>query len=514
MKTKIIALITAAATLFCLTACQPTPDRDIVVKKDSERMIEKAQSEEEGNKTLSAIDAPEHYTHESEGAGGKLRIKVDADVVVPDVESMPIVRASMDLLTQEQVTGMFNYFFPDEKPTTGKQQVETKKVIEQELLNLKRMLSEEDYSQFSKDDLEAQISILEDMYIDAPESAPDSVVLDGIMRPGETEQDPNWLGLSGETEDYRFSATTRTVLAGDDIHNENIGVSYNVKNGDRSYRDMAGHTWKLGAADMPADVPQRLTLPYEEAEKLCQDLLAAAGIEQDFVIGAVKVIDNYSDTKEGRPIDYTYQFHYTRQANGVPLFFNPVQYTFTSLNEEFNFRWHYEELVIQVDNDGIANMHWTTPIRIGETVTENAALKPFEEVMTTFEGMMNTIYGGVIKTHFNDQVELDVTVTDMELCLLRVREKNADAMDGLLVPAWVFYGSNKGTNEDGDELYFPDSQSIIDWVSEFITEYVPIEGERELSLWDDLGREQKRDSDVLLVVNAVDGSIIDITKGY
>jgi hypothetical protein len=74
--------------------------------------------------------------------------------------------------------------------------------------------------------------------------------------------------------------------------------------------------------------------------------------------------------------------------------------------------------------------------------------------------MMNTSYEAIVETIFNNQCELDISVTDVRLCLMRVREQNAAQTDGLLVPTWVFYGHNKGTNQDGKVRYFQGATSI------------------------------------------------------
>lgn len=58
-------LITIFLTLFMLlsaAACQPTPEQAVVVKKDTERMIEQAQaSDTGGNSLISALGIPDKY---------------------------------------------------------------------------------------------------------------------------------------------------------------------------------------------------------------------------------------------------------------------------------------------------------------------------------------------------------------------------------------------------------------------------------------------------------------------
>lgn len=63
MIKRIIATILAFGTLFMLTACQSTPEEDIVAKKDVDRMIEAAETENEGSdlSITEQYDIPDHF---------------------------------------------------------------------------------------------------------------------------------------------------------------------------------------------------------------------------------------------------------------------------------------------------------------------------------------------------------------------------------------------------------------------------------------------------------------------
>ena len=85
-RTFVIAL----AILFLLTACQATPDAPIVVQKDMEQMIEKAQKTPISTETmpddgeryplLSRLGAPERYTAYITPVGERLTMDIDAVV--------------------------------------------------------------------------------------------------------------------------------------------------------------------------------------------------------------------------------------------------------------------------------------------------------------------------------------------------------------------------------------------------------------------------------------------------
>jgi hypothetical protein len=84
---------------------------------------------------------------------------------------------------------------------------------------------------------------------------------------------------------------------------------------------------------------------------------------------------------------------------------------------------------------------------------------------------------------------VSVDVNDIELSLVRVREQNASGRNGIYTPAWVFYGNVKQKLTSGFELYGWDAVN-----------HSPVDKYPSKS--------------PVLVVNAIDGSIISMDKGY
>ena len=125
--------------------------------------------------------------------------------------------------------------------------------------------------------------------------------------------------------------------------------------------------------------------------------------------------------------------------------------------------WDYESVIAAVSTEGrLLSLSWYGTSKVTEMIAESTPLLPFDEVMRLFEQQMNRqLYGSGAK----------VQVTGVKLGLFRIREKNS-METGLMVPAWIFGGTYYGA--DGDH--------------------------RELS--------------PLLIINAIDGSIIDPMKGY
>ena len=94
--------------------------------------------------------------------------------------------------------------------------------------------------------------------------------------------------------------------------------------------------------------------------------------------------------------------------------------------------------------------------------------------------MSRVIYEAQTENHVKPYY-IDLEVTRVELSAIRIREKNAEGCTGLYVPAWIFYGKLTDNYDN------PVTQEMI---------------------------HRRRADTALLVVNAIDGSIIDLGHGY
>ena len=81
---------------FMLAACQPTPEKQVVIQKDMEQMIEKAQktpgiTQEAAQGGLrERLGAPQRYTADIVDKSGKFYFKADVELTIPEVDAMPM----------------------------------------------------------------------------------------------------------------------------------------------------------------------------------------------------------------------------------------------------------------------------------------------------------------------------------------------------------------------------------------------------------------------------------------
>ena len=204
--------------------------------------------------------------------------------------------------------------------------------------------------------------------------------------------------------------------------------------------------------------------------------MAACGVTDMFVDGVYLLSDRqeiygaeYWDPADlaelrAKPEHQVYAVRFLRRVAGVPVesFFCMSQVKVD--DSGYGPEWQYEVLEVAVDDGGIQAVHWTGPLAIEEVVTDRAALLPFEDVRSIFEKMLPIVYA-----NYGADRDWDIEISEVRLCLWRIFDKNSFTR-GILAPVWCFYGSMNGRPG---------------------TNFQP-----------------------LLILNAVDGSVIDPLQGY
>ena len=133
--------------------------------------------------------------------------------------------------------------------------------------------------------------------------------------------------------------------------------------------------------------------------------------------------------------------------------------------------WYYESMKLLLSDAGLLGFRWESPVEADETIVETSQLLPFDVIMGIFRKMMPIRYA----SSFEDRTEL-FQISEIRLELVRVLEQNVPN-SGLLIPVWCFYGTNR-TDADASDWVSPETYGCH------------------------------------LMLNAVDGSIIDPQQGY
>ena len=142
---RFTAILLSIFTVFALTACQPTPEAAVVVRKDFDILIERAAgSNAFGSENLSErYNIPKHITKELEGIGGKLSVSIDAAITIPIESTLSVYRVTPADFTQEQVDKIISALY-DGNALHTVDSTWTKLDIERMLTDMRQHLSDAD----------------------------------------------------------------------------------------------------------------------------------------------------------------------------------------------------------------------------------------------------------------------------------------------------------------------------------------------------------------------------------
>ena len=138
--------------------------------------------------------------------------------------------------------------------------------------------------------------------------------------------------------------------------------------------------------------------------------------------------------------------------------------------DTYMMQWNYEEMGFMVDDSGIISVNWYAPLELLETKVEDCTLLPFSDIQDTLEKMIPIKFETTAKGMDN----LTCRITEVRLEMMRIVEQGS-IENGLLIPVWNFYGVRERTYK---------------------------------------GETDETGQYILLCINAVDGSVISISKGY
>ena len=523
----LLAMLVITALFF---GCQATPEQDIVVQKDMEQMIEKG-LEESGDTTVSpSIDVtdyamlceyygiPERF--QTTITEGKLTINCDVAIELPKATALPMARVEAGEFSQEQVYAFWNALVGDTPMYLMPEQAD-KEYYEQQILEQQAELAAET-DEDAKTAINSMIAFLQEEYQKAPDHN-ELVLADGTLQTKEMREYNIKESLGNYTALYATSAPYEEDAM-------SFSVSNDVENATGIYsgKDEQGNTYTLAPRSCAAlrfsreemdtdysgywqgqvlsDVTEAslsggaaadstLTTTPQQARAQAESFLNDMGLG-DMVIDTAFLCSNqrneYMTAVEGgyttvsgpvsdEPGRQAYVFRILRRQGAVKVE-STHQSSQTTLEMaqgdgdiEVGKEWSYEYMTIAVDDEGIANVYWQGPLKVTEVLTENTAIKPWSDIQAIFENMIvikNAIYQDI-----DTYTSVTIDITHASLSLQRVMERDSYTT-GLLVPVWNFYGTTTYVQTDGSPLLLQCG-------------YNP-----------------------LISINAIDGSVVDVNKGY
>ncbi len=494
---RLLLLSSLIALLGFLAGCVSTPSTPPVVSKQQGNS---GSVQNNTQNTNLLADAPQTYTfHATQGA---VTLDVNAPVQLPSTSKIPVSKVQSSCFTQNSVDKVINTFMPG-KPlyqigehgdTVTKAEMEktytvakaltlpgaqgNKEIITQQAGFARVYITGYADGADSTSHNKYSLTNLQQMVADTPATVAKTPVTGQLQRldegdiQGRTGVAKGYHGLelnltradSGKGYDMQLSAGafTSPKLCYITFTNHDITSVYN-------YSDLTG-----SARGMRMSLDQAKTLAQHTA-----DAIGATDLQLTQVrLGTLIPLTANDDPQK---MNQAYGMWFTRHVAGVPT---TMDLTEPDSQQGYSAVYDYERLFMLINDDGVIELFWNSPMTDAGLVSDNATIKSFHDAMNTFQQQFMIHYAQ------NDTSKGNTTysINRITLGLMRVKIKDQDDLYQM-VPVWDFFGTiNPKPTIDRNQVW--DSPAAAD------------------ALLSD------RTMRSLLTVNAIDGSIIDRKQGY
>ena len=478
MKRICCLFIALLMALSLLSACQPTPEVEPVAQKDSEALIERVEVAEEDVADMAEAPETRHITRELTEVSQKtgIDITIDADVVLPETDAIPVARVqsgALDISVLENIweilgnsSGMLEDFPRSHYEGQARMWMEFR---ENGVLDKYSSFEEMDAA---IEELLAEAATKPAEPVFSPES-PMETVVESVTEDGTPiKYIPIFYGWSDQETVYEMQLSTLGPIS----FLRNIDESY-IWNEYHFANPLDIYLPAIERGEFRVQLPER---SIEDAQAYAEQLLADIGIT-DFACVVARIAplipDFFDEQQDVCPC--AYELLFTRQVAGVNVTFNDVaasggiSYRDTP---DYTPTWYYEYIQLLVDDAGVFAMEFSQPHEVTEIVTERAEILPLEEAVASFERMIGYQYAAYEAGEEEPCDDAYLCIDEIRLGLTRIAEKNTQEQ-GYLVPSWTFFGHYKLSD------FWPDGEG-------------------------------HHGTEAILIVNALDGSIIDPDRGF
>ena len=509
MRRKIISAILLVGLLFSLAACQPAPEKEVVVSKNDgafEQAITTDAGENGGVSTQAENgDAPNSaaaestafsYTDSFTSTDGKITYNINAQVDVPTV-NMPIVQVRPMVINGPKARQIVQALFGD-APIYEKTNEKSKSEWEDLIISISNWTSDEAIRQahgdnLSQDEIESirasRQSILDSYkaaYEEAREVVPKEECQFRFYREftrysfdgaGAYADEPSYYEDIPYGQGYELQAVA-----------ELDGLRYHIWFNNREADDFRNHSASVfieetDGPDVMNEYKRSIGLLSEtpptaeqisEAERKTREMLSAMGIG-DWQVKGKEQHNDFTESEDAHK-DYFISVQCLPVYEGVVVTRQQGLSNIKSTNV-YASNYYYEELNFQFSNDGrLLSFHYTGPLELVQVVNANVPVMSMAEIQQRVHeqlilsdldslweynrpGVIENIFGGApmsaeelaTQKAFFTAVSAEYNITSVEIGLARTRIKD-NKTDFYLVPAVTLRGQSTILNAQGDNL--------------------------------------------------------------
>ncbi len=449
-RVKLTAALMAGVIAVCCftTACQPTPDKPVIVNKNQSYDDIMSTDTGEAEENNEPYTVPEKLTENIEE--GNLTIHADIPVELPQTTDFPVSIVKQRTFTQDEVDNIVDYFAQGRKMYKQKT-FQTKDEIMDMITEARRGPLEGGVYDPAQVD-ENWIKELEQRYEKAPETFEkkyvDSMLDYCIDYDGTPLNSGEKAELNVNIENDKGIEETLHIMNANELYHSSE-IFYRNGSG---YYDETFYRNNLDAPDIDVNTDpnfkdwenqiKNTSMTEDEAIAQANAVLEAFHITGLGLVGidrAAILDDNNNPFKGG------YELTYMRSKGKLTGFHSDYWVMSQAPGEkmpEYAPPFEQERIEIMLNEDGIHVFSWVGIATEDETVKENAQLKPFEEIKQAAFNQMKYKYS----FRANDEWHVRCELISAKLYLGYIGVKD-DLNKALMVPMWVFVTQNYDRHE-------------------------------------------------------------------
>lgn len=484
MKRKISFLMAAVMAVSMFTGCQKSSDPNAVTEKPLDNKMEAAQTASTGSSFEDQLNLPNRFTGEWTGLDGCFHVTADADIALPALDAIPTATVTRKPFSQEDADKLLNYFIQNNTlyRSLGTNKQEAQARLEKYYAVQRGEIPITDVTtDHTIDELPDLIAHWEAYVKTAPENSEVEVSRDFQRHDFCDEWIYGYAYVGDKTVHVRIE---------NDADLSDAAYFYVAGYGDPSSSNIDAYY----IDEMTEDERSGITVQMDEnkAKQIGDFLMKDLGIENVVCDVSRPVVYFNAGNETGYALEYVRQVNgfpisrcdiYDFTADGRTLIYNGGEGASYPANDPArNGLWAYEKITVYVAEEGVVYFRWRNPYSVPVIQTENTQLMSFQDISDIFAKMI------FVKNHFwleaNEEngfvLNHNVNVDRVELNLMRIRDKN-NYSEGTLIPVWDFWAKTSVSPEDESKRNYVDTSAYYE---------------------------------VVLTINAIDGTVIERELGY
>ena len=480
-----ICIFILSCFLLCV-GCQPTPEVDAVKQKNTNQLIEAVKEAEQAAPVPVPVKElmPERFQCDFVTETRQVHVTADVPIRVLTEGIFPLIRVQRREFTNEERLTLYKRLFHSETVYRYEYRP-NKEAVVKEIEWLLQEPTAEEKKEFLEDPEESEetwaaylqrrkdrIEMLRQKYLSLPD--------DGTPLPFEPWDGALFTIRNGESPGMVVGVEYPTPMK-----MPSHGTLFEERPVDYSREKEDGNdTYSVFSFDKRMDKPNVERITPEDynkahagaavtARQAAEAILTPLAGLGDFAVADILWSHDADDAAvaAGKIGKQAYLVRLTPVFHGASMPYCGMDAMDIPEGGGYTLSWCYEHVIAAVDGNGtILGMAWEGPLKETELLAETTTLLPFEEVMDIFARQMNRLFS------YEEETNGSLTVSDVQLGLFRIREQG-DMESGLLVPVWFITGAYRYAGHP-----------------------------EEVRLYDSLSP--------IAVINAIDGSIIDVMQGY